>query len=188
MPCVTSHDFNYLHPSMRAGRRARSFDDLGNVAQRSVKTESVISAFEIFVDRLGHADNLHPAFGQPGGNAQSIFATADHQGVELQFFNVLDYVSRSIFDSTVFGSMMERISSRRAQISSPVTIPSTNCSAFERKNVGQRIQQTSPAIEQTDDVQVKFRASIDHTLNGRIQSRRIASVGTNTNTLRFRHD
>src|ERR1043166_6313766 len=139
MAGMTSHDLDDLHPSMRTGRRAGPLDDLGHVAQRSIKAEGVISAYEIFVDGLGHSDNIHSAFGQPGRNTQSVFAAADNQGGELQFFDVLDYFSRSIFDSTVFGSMMDRIGSRGAEISPPITIPSTDCDAFERKNVGQRI-------------------------------------------------
>src|SRR5262249_23714550 len=107
-----------------------------HVAQRSIKAECVISAFEVFVDGLGHPNNLHSAFGQPGRDAQSVFAAADNQSGELQFFDALDYFSRSIFDSPVFGSMMERISSRGPKIGSSITIPSTDCGAFERKNVG----------------------------------------------------
>ena len=69
MARMSAHYLNNLHPPVRAGRRARAFEYLCDIAQRGVKSERVISAREILVNSFGHADDVQPRIAGAGRQA-----------------------------------------------------------------------------------------------------------------------
>ncbi len=96
MSRVSAHHFDDLHPAVRSGRRARSFDDFGDVSERGVEAERVVSAREIFVDRLRHADDRHSFLRERSSDAKRIFPAADNERIDFQSLDILDYFMRSV--------------------------------------------------------------------------------------------
>src|SRR5436190_6071615 len=102
------HNLNYLHPAVRACRRARAFDDLGDIPKCRVESERVVSAGEIFVDGLGHADDVHSHGCELCRDTQSVFAAANHQRVKPEFFDVREHFGRTILLLAGMATIPER--------------------------------------------------------------------------------
>src|SRR5215213_223635 len=143
MSGVPAHHLDHLHPTMRARRCARSFEHFRDVSQRRVKTECVIGAGEIFINRLGNTNNAHALLRETGSNTERVFAAAGNERIKFQALDVFDYFRRTIRQSFSF----KRIRARRAEIRAPIPIPTTHCFATERQRVRQRIQKAAPAIK-----------------------------------------
>src|SRR5205085_2036133 len=68
MARVPAHNFDHLDPAMRTRGCARTFDDLSHISQCSIEAERVISAGEIFVDRLWNTNHRHTFLCQTRGH------------------------------------------------------------------------------------------------------------------------
>src|ERR1043165_1134557 len=114
MTSMTAHHFNNLHPTMRSGRRARTFDHFRNIPQGGVETERVIRAREILVDCLRHADNANTPLSQLRSDTHRIFAATHDKRLESQSFDVIEHFLRTIVYATIMRDLLERIRTRRA--------------------------------------------------------------------------
>ena len=129
---MTAHHLDDLHPAVRPGRRARTLNDLGDIAEGSVESKSVIGACDVFVDGFRDADDAQ-AFGRkPGGDTKSVFTTTNDKCVEFQVLNILQNLSGSIYRLAISRELLERIGARRTEISSTVPIPTAHCLAIKR--------------------------------------------------------
>ena len=88
---MSAHDFHHLHPTVRPSRCPRSFDYFGDVSERSVEAECVVSTGEIFVDGFGNADDFDTFLRESRSDAESVFTAARHESIEFQSFVVLNY-------------------------------------------------------------------------------------------------
>src|SRR5437016_9233242 len=120
---MTSHHFDNLHPAMRAGGRAGSFDYFGYVAKGGVKSESIIGAGDVLVDCLRNADRPHAILSESRGHTERILSSADHDCIKSELFNILDCFPGTILKAVLFHGLPERIGSRRTEIRSAIAVP-----------------------------------------------------------------
>src|SRR5258706_15181140 len=156
MPCMPAHHFDYLYPAMRARRCARTLDYFGDVSEGRVETQRVIGAGQILVNSLRYPHDWHTQLGQAGGHAECVFATARHYGVKFEGGDVRKHLARAINMLPLLSGHPKRICARRTQIRASVPIPTPYRVAIKGQRVRQRIDETAPAIKQTNYMQPKF--------------------------------
>ena len=87
---MSAHHLDNLHPTVRAGRRPRSFEHLRYIPQRRIETECVIRAGEILVDRFRHAHDLDSTLRQLRPDTHRVFATANDERFDPEPFDVVE--------------------------------------------------------------------------------------------------
>src|SRR5437016_8452912 len=143
MSRVTSHHFDNLHPAMRAGRRSRSLDHFGYVPQGRVKTQSIVRAGYVFVDRLRNSDHAYTQLSQPRRHAECVFTSARHDCIKTECLDVFNYFPRTIFKATVFGRVPEWIGPRGTEIRSAIAIPTPHRCTIQWQDLWQGVHQAS---------------------------------------------
>src|ERR1051326_1079617 len=147
MARMPSHDFDNLHPTVRAGGRARSFDYFRDVAQGGIEPERVVRALKVLVDCFWDGYKRHAFLRQLCGHSQGIFTAANDNRIETESFDILDYFRGSILTSAVGGRLLEGICPGRAEICAPIAIPAPHSFAVQWQRVRQRTHQASPPVE-----------------------------------------
>src|SRR5438552_10985727 len=89
--CMTSHHFNNLHPAMRTGGRAGSFDYFGYVAEGGVEPQGIVGGGDVLVDCLWNSNRAHAELSESRGHTEGVLSSADHDCLKPELFNVCDY-------------------------------------------------------------------------------------------------
>src|SRR5438445_8057725 len=98
---MTSHHFDDLHPAMRPGGRAGSFDYFGYVAEGRVKPKRIVSPGDVLVDCLRNSHRAHARFGEFRGNPERVLSTAHHNCIKPKLFDVFDYFRGAILEASI---------------------------------------------------------------------------------------
>src|SRR4051794_4086775 len=109
---VPAHDFNNLHPTVRTGRCARALDHFRYVTQSGIEAKRVIGTSQIFINGLGDSDNVYSTLRKFGGYTKCIFAAADDESIQSEFFKILNDLRRSILRISFIVHLPEWICSR----------------------------------------------------------------------------
>jgi hypothetical protein len=121
--CVPSHHFHDLNPTVRAGRRAGSFDYFRHVAKGGVEPQRIVSARDVFIDCLGDSDHSDPGLSDPGSDTESVLSAADYDRIKPEGCKVFDYFAGTILKAAILPRLPERIRSRRTEVGSTISIP-----------------------------------------------------------------
>src|SRR6266850_4826354 len=102
MSRVTSHHFNNLHPAMRAGGRAGSFDYFGYIAEGGVEPQSIVSARDVLVDCFGDSDHSDAKLRESRGDTEGVLSAASHDCIKPELLNVFNYFTGAILKAAIF--------------------------------------------------------------------------------------
>src|SRR5512145_2172059 len=83
MTRVSPHYFDNLYPTVRSRRRTRTFDYFRNISKRGIEAELVVSACQILVECLRHADNRNASLREKRANPQRVFSAANDESIEF---------------------------------------------------------------------------------------------------------
>ena len=91
--CIASHNLQHHNAVMRFRRRMQPVESLRRHRHRRVKAEGTLRAWQVVVDRLGHAHNLHAALTrQLRTDIQAAVAADDHQRLDIILLQILQHL------------------------------------------------------------------------------------------------
>ena len=173
MSGTTSHDLNDRAALMRLHGITQAVDCADRRVARGIKTDGIVRAHDVVVDRSRNADCRHAQTGECLCAAEAAVAAADNQTIQS---HVMCIVRRLM--QTFLGQHLQ--AARGIQHSTALGDDAVYASCAQIDDVP--VNQSAVAAANADTGDAVSRSSSDNAADYRIHSRRIAAARQNANT------